>query len=249
MRMGAVHLTVADLGRSLDWYENAIGLQAHARENGTARLGAGGDDLVVLTEEPGAEPADGYAGLFHLALLVPERRDLARFLDHAARERVPLQGLSDHYVSEAIYLRDPDHHGIEVYADRPRELWDGKVGERMTTLPLDVHDLLAQAGDGSFDGLPAGTTMGHVHLSVADVEQSLAFYRKLGVEVMAHFGGQAAFLAYGGYHHHLGLNTWESRGAPFAPAGRARLVGFEILGSGDERALVDPSGIPLSLAR
>src|SRR5213079_3325200 len=114
---------------------------------GRATLGTGGEDLLVLTEEPGARPADGYAGLFHFALLVPERADLARWLAHAARDRVALSGLSDHWVSEAIYLRDPDHHGIEIYADRPRELWEGQVGQRMTTMPLDVQSLFGELDD------------------------------------------------------------------------------------------------------
>ena len=127
MRMGAVHLTVADLDRSLAYYEHAIGLRVHERENGTARLGTGGEDLLVLTEQPGAQSAEGYSGLFHFALLLPARADLGRWLKHAARDRVELTGMSDHRVSEALYLRDPDYHGIEIYADRPRETWEGKV--------------------------------------------------------------------------------------------------------------------------
>src|SRR6185503_5300279 len=123
-RMGAVHLSVADLGRSIDYYESAIGLRVHDRDGAGAALGTGGEDLLVLREEPGARPARGSAGLYHFALLVPERADLARWLAHAARERVPLVGLSDHFVSEALYLRDPDHHGIEIYWDRPREHWE-----------------------------------------------------------------------------------------------------------------------------
>src|SRR5947209_1830032 len=194
-RMGAVHLTVADLDRSLAYYEQAIGLRTHAREGGRATLGAGGEDLLVLREEPGARPADGYSGLFHFALLVPERADLARWLAHAARDRVPMSGMSDHWVSEALYLRDPDHHGIEIYADRPRELWEGQVGERLTTLPLDVEDLLGMLDDPAsepFDGLADGTVMGHVHLSVSAVEPANAFYRdRLGFGVMAQLGDQA----------------------------------------------------------
>jgi catechol 2,3-dioxygenase len=247
MRMGAVHLTVADLDRSLAYYEGPIGLRVHARDDGTARLGAGGEDLLVLTEQPGARPADGYAGLFHFALLVPERKALAEWLAHAARDRVPLAGMSDHDVSEAIYLRDPDHHGIEIYADRPREQWEGEVAQRMTTLPLDANDLLRLAGDEPFAGLAEGTLMGHVHLSVADVEESVAFYRDLGFDVMARYGAEAAFLATGGYHHHLGANTWQSLGAPYAPEDRARLTLVEIHGAPEERALRDPSGIPLQL--
>ncbi|MEA2178231.1 MAG: catechol 2,3-dioxygenase, partial [Solirubrobacteraceae bacterium] len=126
--MGTVHLTVADLDRSVAYYETQIGLRVHGRENGSARLGAGGEDLLALTELPGAQPADGYAGLFHFALLLPERADLANWLAHAARDRVPMTGLSDHAVSEALYLRDPVGHGIVIYADRPRDTWEGRVG-------------------------------------------------------------------------------------------------------------------------
>ena len=251
--MGAVHLTVADLDRSLAWYEGAIGLRVQARANGTVELGAGGEPLLVLTESPGAAPADGFSGLFHFALLVPSRPDLARWLAHAARDRVPLQGLSDHDVSEAIYLRDPDHHGIEIYADRPRERWEGHVWERMTTLPLDVDDLLGELGDPAvepFDGLADATVMGHVHLCVADVEQAVGFYRdELGFDLMARYGTEAAFLSAGGYHHHVGVNTWQSRGAPYAPDGRARLTHATILVPGAAPAeVVDPSGIPLFIA-
>ena len=248
MRMGAVHLTVADLDRSLAYYEQAIGLRVHARADGVARLGTGGEDLLVLAEQPGARPADGYAGLFHFALLVPERAALAEWLAHAARDRVPLAGLSDHDVSEAIYLRDPDHHGIEIYADRPRARWEGKVAELMTTLPLDTNDLLALATGEPFAGLAEGTTMGHVHLSVADVEASVVFYRDLGFDVMARYGGEAAFLATGGYHHQIGANTWQSRGAAYAPDDRARLTRVEILGAPEGRELRDPSGIPIVLS-
>jgi len=243
--MGAVHLTVADLDRSLDYYERAIGLRVHKREDGEARLGAGGEDLLVLREQAGARPADGYSGLFHFALLVPSRPDLARFLAHVARDRVQLTGLSDHAVSEAIYLRDPDHHGIEVYADRPREQWEGQVWERMTTLPLDTDDLLAAADvDGSFDGLATGTTMGHVHLCVSDVHDAVGFYRDLlGLDLVAELREQAAFLSAGGYHHHVGANTWQSRGAPFAPDDRARLERFTVVVPG-EGTLDDLEALP-----
>jgi catechol 2,3-dioxygenase len=262
-RMGAVHLTVADLDRSLAYYESQIGLRVHAREDGHARLGTGGEDLLVLTEEPGAKPADGYSGLFHFALLVPERIDLARWLAHAARDRVALSGLSDHYVSEAIYLRDPDHHGIEIYADRARELWEGQVGLRLTTLPLDTNDLLSTLEDPlsePFDGLAGGTVMGHVHLCVADVEQAVDYYRdRVGFGLMAQLGDQAAFLSAGGYHHHLGANTWQSAGRSYAPEGYASLTQMTIVlpdeGTRDALAerlggseALDPSGIPIALA-
>jgi len=261
-RMGAVHLTVADLDRSLAYYETQIGLQVHAREDGRARLGTGGEDLLVLTEEPGARPADGYSGLFHFALLVPERIDLARWLAHAARDRVALTGLSDHFVSEALYLRDPDYHGIEIYADRPRELWEGQVGLRLTTEPLDTNDLLATLEDPSsesFDGLAAGTVMGHVHLCVADVGRTVDYYRDVvGFGLMAQLGDQAAFLSAGGYHHHLGGNTWQSAGRPYAPEGHARLTQMTIVLPDEAsldalakrvggREVRDPSGIPVAL--
>jgi catechol 2,3-dioxygenase len=238
-RMGAVHLTVSDLDRSLRYYRESIGLERLGGDSTHASLGAGGVELVVLEELPGARPADGYAGLFHFALLVPTRPDLARWLAHAIRERVGLTGASDHFVSEAIYLRDPDHHGIEIYVDRPRELWEGEV-RRMGTWPLDADSLLRELDDprtAEFDGLPAGTTMGHVHLRVADVDSTVAFYRDvLGFGLMTQLGPQAAFLSAGGYHHHLGANTWESRGAAPAPEGSATLRhATVVLPSEDER--------------
>jgi catechol 2,3-dioxygenase len=218
--MGAVELSVSDLERSLDYWERVVGLRVLTRENGFASLGAD-TELVRFVEEPGARPADGHTGLYHVALLVPDRPSLARWLAHAARDQTRIEGLSDHAVSEAIYLRDPDRHGIEIYADRPREQWEGQVMQRMTTLPLGVEDLLAELEDPAtepFDGLPDGTTVGHVHLRVADVQSTVEFYRDvLGMGLMAQLGPMAAFLSAGGYHHHVGGNTWESRGA--APAG------------------------------
>jgi catechol 2,3-dioxygenase len=225
--MGAVHLTVSDLEQSVDYYRRAIGLSLLGQDGGTARLGAGERELVVLVEEPGARPAHGYTGLYHFALLVPERVDLARWLAHAVRDRVPLTGLSDHFVSEALYLRDPDHHGIEIYCDRPRETWEGRVGERLTTMPLDARGLLgvlADPGSEPFESLPDGTVMGHVHLKVAAIPETVSFYRDgVGFALMAQLGDQAAFLAAGGYHHHLGANTWESAGASPPPPGTAAL--------------------------
>ena len=224
--MGLVELTVSDLDRSLGYWRSAIGLRVLERENGSATLGAD-TPLLRLVEQPGARPDSGHTGLYHVALLLPDRPSLARFLAHVARERIPLQGLSDHVVSEAIYLRDPDRHGIEVYADRPRELWEGQVMERMTTEPLDVEGLLGELDDPAaeaFDGLPDGTRVGHVHLRVADVPETVAFYRDvLGMGLMAQLGPMAAFLSAGGYHHHIGANTWESRGASPAGGGLATL--------------------------
>jgi catechol 2,3-dioxygenase len=234
--VGSIHLTVSDLDRSLAYYGQAIGLDVLEEAEGRASLGAGRLELLVLVEEPGAPPAHGFTGLYHFALLVPERTDLARWLAHAGRDRVALTGLSDHFVSEAIYLDDPDGHGIEIYCDRPREVWEGQVFERLTTLPLDVEGLLAEAA-GDFDGLPDGTVMGHVHLKVSSIADTVGFYRDLlGFELMAQLGARAAFLAAGGYHHHIGANTWESAGAAPPPAGTAALRHATIvLGDAAER--------------
>ena len=246
--MGAVHLTVAELERSLAYYREEIGLEVLEQGAGRASLGAGASELLVLVEEAGARPSRGHTGLYHFALLVPQRADLARWLAHAGRDRVRLVGLSDHFVSEAIYLSDPDRHGIEIYWDRPREVWQGRVAKRMTTLPLDVESLLGELRDPDtepFGGLPDGTVMGHVHLKVARIPDTIAFYRDvLGFGVTAALGTQAAFFAAGGYHHHVGANTWESAGAPSPPEGSAALRQATIvLPTRDERdALVSRIG-------
>jgi catechol 2,3-dioxygenase len=257
--MGLVELSVSDLDRSLAYWQDAIGLRVLSRENGTAELGTD-TPLVRFVEEPGAQPARGYTGLFHVALLVPDRASLGRFLAHAVRDRIELTGLSDHVVSEAIYLRDPDYHGIEIYADRPRETYEGRVAQTMTTIPLDTDSLLAEAGDADFDGLPEGTVVGHVHLCVDDVDKMVGFYHdKLGMGITAHRpGGMAAFLSAGGYHHHVGGNTWETAGAEHAPEGTARLLRFTIILPDDEEVqrmaeriggteVSDPAGNPLVL--
>ncbi len=238
--MGPVHLTVSELERSLAYYRAAIGLEVLEEAVGRARLGAGDRELLVLVEEPGARPAYGHTGLYHFALLLPERHDLARWLAHVVRDHVPLAGLSDHFVSEAIYLSDPDGHGIEVYWDRPRTVWEGQVGARMTTMRLDVDGLLGELDDPAsepFDGLPAGTMMGHVHLRVAAIDDAVGFYRDvLGFGLMAQLGAQAAFFAADGYHHHLGANTWESAGtSPPAPGTAALRHATIVLPDGVER--------------
>ena len=272
--VGAVHLTVSSLDRSLEYYETSIGLETLERGAGLAWLGAASRDLLVLVEQPGARPARGFTGLYHFALRVPERVDLARWLAHAARDRVQLVGLSDHFVSEAIYLSDPDEHGIEIYWDRPREGWEGKVASALTTIPLDVHDLLGVLDDPAsepFSALPVETAMGHVHLRVARIREAVAFYRDvLGLGLMMQLGDHAAFLSAGGYHHHIGANTWESAGAPAPPAGTAALrhativlpdaaerdrvigrveaSGIPVLDGANGPSVIDPSGNPLVLA-
>jgi catechol 2,3-dioxygenase len=224
--MGPVELSVGDLDRTLAYWQDVVGLRVLERENGTASLGAD-TELVRFVEEPSARPVEGHTGLYHVALLVPDRPSLAAWLAHAARDAVRLEGLSDHFVSEALYLRDPDRHGIEIYADRPRDVWEDKVKQVMTTEPIDVEDLLGELDDPStepFDGLPDGTIVGHTHLRVSDIPATVEFYRDvLGMDVMAQLGPAAAFLSAGGYHHHVGANTWESRGAGPAGEGFATL--------------------------
>jgi catechol 2,3-dioxygenase len=214
-----VTLSVADLGRSIEYYEQKIGLQTNDRTNGTARLGVPGRDLVVLEEQPGARPVrGGHTGLFHLALLVPGRRELADWLAHAAEAGVQLTGASDHFVSEALYLRDPDSHGIEIYADRPRDTWrlqeDGSLS--MGTEPLDLPDLMREHDPSRpFEGMEDATRMGHIHLHVAHLPEARRFYSELlGLDLMVEYRGQASFLSSGGYHHHVGLNVWAGVGAP-----------------------------------
>jgi len=252
--VGAVHLTVSDLARSLDYYRSAIGLRVLEEGAGRASLGTDGGELLALVEERGARPAAGYTGLYHFALVVPERVQLAAWLAHAARDRVPLVGLSDHFVSEALYLSDPDGHGIEIYRDRPREIWAGKVGTTLTTMPLDVDDLLGVLDDPAtepFDGLPAGTAMGHVHLKVSSIPETIEFYRDvLGLDLTAQLGDQAAFLSAGGYHHHVGANTWESAGATAPPPGTAGLRHATVVlpdepARADVVAAVESAGLPV----
>ena len=232
-RMGTVALIVADLNRSIAYYTDHIGLHVHRRDAGQAWLGAGGDDLLQLTEQPGASPVRrGRTGLYHLALLLPNRRELARTLRHLADAQTPLGGMSDHGVSEALYLSDPDGHGIEIYRDRPRDEWPVHNGELVMTLdPIDVPNLLSEVTSGrvAWHGMDPATTMGHVHLHVNTLEAAERFYCDLiGFELMQRFTGQASFVSAGGYHHHLGLNIWAGRGAPPPPADAARLDWYEI---------------------
>ncbi len=229
----AVHLTVADLSRSVGFYRRVVGLELNWREGRHAAVGTGGADLVVLEETPGARPARGVTGLFHLALLLPDRADLARWLIHAVRDGVALTGASDHFVSESLYLDDPDGHGIEIYADRPRHLWEGVVAERVTVAPLDTRALgetLGGRAPTTYAGMPPETRMGHVHLRVAGIPETVAFYRDLlGFGLMASLGGRAAFFGAGGYHHHLAGNDWGSARASAAGPGVATLAKVIVL--------------------
>ncbi len=227
LRLGAAHFTVSDLDRSVGFYQDALGLRQHRREDAVAALGTGGEDLVVLHEEPGARPAGRHAGLYHFALLYPSREELARAVQRLAETRTPISGASDHGVSEAIYLPDPDGNGIELYADRPHGQWPAPApGERlrMVTEPLDLDGLLGLvAGEEPRRHADPGLVVGHLHLHVGDLGRGLAFYRDVvGFEPMVLFPN-AAFVAAGGYHHHLGFNTWRGEGVPAPPPGTVGL--------------------------
>jgi catechol 2,3-dioxygenase len=248
--IGSVELRVADLERARRFYTEAIGLEPVSDD--PLALGAGGRPLVILREaEPGTPAPPSTVGLFHLAILHPNRAELARALRTLVEQGARLDGASDHEVSEALYLHDPDWNGIELYRDRPKDEWrtgpDGQ-GINMVTLPLDVRSLIEEAEEAGGPVHP-DTVMGHVHLRVSDLERSVAFYRdELGMNLQAAYGDQAAFLAAGDYHHHIGLNVWHSRGGGPPPEGSAGLARFTIESPGGEvRELRDPDGIALEL--
>ncbi len=222
-----IHLTVSDLDRSLQFYTNVIGLQLRGRENGTARLGTDSGEILRLTAQPGARHVPRTTGLFHFAILTPSRRALARSLHRLAETNWPLGGFSDHLVSEAIYLSDPDDNGIEIYRDRPRSEWPRRNGQiHMATDPLDIDGVLSELeGDSEpWAGLHPDTILGHVHLHVRDTREAEAFYCGLiGFDLITRYGAAASFMSAGGYHHHLGANTWAGVGAPPPPPGSAGL--------------------------
>jgi catechol 2,3-dioxygenase len=230
-RIGTVTLRVADLARSSAFYQETLGLVPGGGENGQVILAARDRvPLLILREVPGARPVPRAAGLYHVAVLLPSRADLGRALKRLVDTGTRF-GQSDHLVSEALYLSDPDGNGIELYRDRPRSQWTWHGGTvEMAVDPLDLESLLEEAERGApaDQGAPAGTRIGHLHLQVSDVEQAVQFYHGLiGFDITASFPG-AAFLSAGGYHHHLGLNSWSSRGAPPAPAGSSGLDSFVI---------------------
>ena len=232
-RLGAVRLQVADLERSLDWYGRLLGLEAVDRTADRVGLAPPGTGrtLVELYERPGATlvPRRGRLGLYHYALLLPDRSSLGRFLRHLA-ELNERAGMSDHLVSEALYLSDPDGLGIEIYADRPRSAWRHRDRQlAMATDPLDVESVLAAGGGEPWAGMPADTVLGHVHLYVDDLDRAARFYHTgLGLDRVVWSYPGALFLSAGGYHHHLGTNTWAA-GAPLAGENDAKLLEWEIV--------------------
>ena len=232
-RLGPVRLQIADLNRSLEYYDKVMGFRVVEQKSDRASLAAYGDDtvLIELVERKGARavPRRGRLGLYHYAILLPDRPSLGKFLAHLSELGV-YAGMSDHLVSEALYLTDPDGLGIEVYADRPRSEW--KLRDRqlaMATDPLDVQNLVAAAKGEKWTGMPGGTKVGHVHLYVGDIDQASAFFHEgLGFDKIVWSYPGALFLSAGGYHHHLGTNTWAA-GAPRAEEDDARLLEWTVL--------------------
>jgi catechol 2,3-dioxygenase len=267
------HLVVRDLPMVSSWYQAIMGLSPIEKTASGETLGVAGRPLLTLTTQGNAAIAPQNApGLFHTAFLVPDRTELGRWLAHIAHNNVPLQGASDHLVSEAIYLGDPEGNGIEVYRDRPRDEWnylqDGMV--KMATLPLDLQALYDEAPKDTWNGMAGGTAIGHIHLQVSDIPQANAFFGDvLGLNLMASYPG-ASFFASGKYHHHVGANIWNSRGAPKRQANMTGLSDYTVhfndpaklqnavakldeleipvTRNGDTVSLIDPWGIGLKLA-
>lgn len=260
VEIASIALTVKDLPKMAAFYEKLFGLHRLSGDSQTIRLGVGSDVLVELRGDTAARqgsPRD--AGLFHTAFLMPSRASLGSWLIHSSEAKVPLQGASDHLVSEAIYLADPEGNGIEVYADRPRVAWynpDGSI--KMATEGLDLNDV-ARSAKAPYAGAPQGLTIGHVHLQVGNVTEAEKFYRDvIGMPVTSHYPG-AAFYGSGGYHHHIATNVWNSRNAKarsFPSTGLAEVIlradapDYEAIvkrGGGDQ--LADPWGTPITIVK
>jgi catechol 2,3-dioxygenase len=233
-QVGQLSLTISDLKRSLEFYTNAIGFQILDRTDTSATLGAGGKPLLTLEERKGADawPRGGqsYTGLYHFAILLPSRTDLGAWIAHWLDLGHPI-GQGDHGVSEALYLEDPDMHGIEIYRDRPRSDWRKQNGQiLMGTGPVDIKGMIEEAAKEGvrFKGLPAGTKLGHMHLQVGDIPEAEKFYcRILGFDIVASMPS-ALFVSAGGYHHHIGMNTWHSQAAGQPPDSSVKLKFFTV---------------------
>jgi len=247
--IGRVGLMARDANRVADYYKAVLGLSELRRNGNVISLGAGGREILEIEESAALREDDPRsAGLYHTAFLLPSRQDLARWTRHAIDTRIPVDGASDHSVSEAIYLTDPEGNGVEIYADRPRETWSFDNGSvRMGTNALNVPDLLDElmVGNPQWAGAPDRTVIGHVHLRVGDVKAAEDWWKDAqGFDTMLNYGGQAVFLSSGGYHHHVGANSWQSSGAGPRADDRTGLGFVELLSkeTSQESASRDPWG-------
>lgn len=232
-RLGPVKLTVSDLARSLAYYQ-ALGFQVQSQTAVSAVLDAGEEPLLILHVDPQARRAQRTTGLYHFAILLPTRRDLALALRNIAEKHIPLGGYSDHLVSEALYLSDPDGNGIEIYRDRARDTWEYQANGniKMDTVALDLHSLMGELANQAiaWHGFPSGTKVGHVHLHVSNLARDGRFYTDvLGFDFITDYGNSALFVSAGGYHHHIGMNTWAGAGIPAPPAGAIGLQWYTVI--------------------
>jgi catechol 2,3-dioxygenase len=227
---GEVHLNVLDLDRSVRFYKEVIGFKVLEQGSEKAVLTADGKTPLLIVEQPkNVTPKEPHrSGLYHFALLLPERADLGMIIKHFSQNSIRI-GASDHLVSEALYLSDPDGNGIEIYTDRDPSVWSWESEKvAMSTDPLDAESIVAESAGQTWDGLPAGTLMGHVHLHVANLPKTEIFYNALGFEVVSNYP-QALFMSNGKYHHHIGLNTWNGEGVPRPIEGSVGLQSYTLI--------------------
>ncbi|WP_322905881.1 VOC family protein [Paenibacillus campi] len=274
LEIGLVSIKVSQLERSLVYYTEVIGLQVLRQTTTTAELSADGETTLLIIEEIANATIprrQSVAGLYHFAILLPDRTSLGLALRNLVQHRQQV-GQGDHLVSEALYLYDPDNNGIEIYADRPRSVWqkDEHGHYIMGTEPVDVDSLLELAEGQPWYGLPAGTKIGHVHFHVSSLDEARKFYvDTLGFEIMLTDNRSVLFISAGGYHHHMGLNIWAGAGAPKAPANstgiayytlqmpdqaavqavaeRVQVAGLPLQYDGQELWITDPSNIRIRL--
>ena len=249
-----VGLKARDVEALASFYRDVVGLQELSRDGTTITLGSPARPLLVLERDPAARPDDPRsAGLFHTAFLMPSRADLGRWINHAVAAGIHVDGASDHIVSEAVYLNDPEGNGIEIYVDRPKEDWNWQNGMvEMATYRMDIPAVVGSvpANDAGWKGMPENTVIGHVHLRVGDPRTAEDFWHsEFGFDTVSKYGAQAVFLSSGGYHHHIGANAWQSGGAGPRDPARSGLSWVELRSADRDTASEkkDPWGTAIRL--